>query len=110
MALRSLRRRLADAKLALVPRRSLAGRVDALPDDLRAQWQIYVERRDAITAKLKNRGVNAFEAMLSDPLLYPPMPRALQHALWPEQAAVDREIAAGRIAEAYTIMLQGDDT
>ncbi len=68
------------------------------------------ESAAAITLRLENEGLNPFEIVLAGYSVTPPMPQALESALWPEGRA-DKSLPADSTlqdaADAWAAMIEG---
>lgn len=80
----SLSRRMDRLRDAVLPPGSMEWRIERLPDDLKRAHLIWQENTAAITLRLKNFGANPYEALLAGANITPPMPTALEAALWPD--------------------------
>lgn len=106
----SINRRLDRVREALLPSGSLAWRVDRLPDDLKRAYLIWRERADAIIHAAEKRGGGTLYAMiLAGDHAAPPMPIAVERALWPDglhshNFPIDTPLRD--LSDAYSAMLE----
>ena len=101
----SINRRIERLRDFFLPPGTLEHALENLKDDMRAQYQTWRVRADAIVFRHETEPGAAFAAMLDDPLLLSPMPRALELALFPYMAAVRFNLEP---AHAYQLMLEGN--
>lgn len=106
----SINRRLDRIREVLLPPGSLEWRIDRLPENLKQAHLLWRERCDAITFTSEKHGDGAlYEMMLAGDDVTPPMPFAVERALWPggkSEHRITTDMPLREIADAYTAMLE----
>lgn len=104
----SLNRRLDRIRDHLLPPNSMAWRIDRLPDHLKREYLVWRKRCDALNSENKKQGGNRYEMLLKRNDNTPPMPIAVNRALWPDgegRGEITVGMPVSEAAQLYEAML-----